>query len=140
MALTRRRVLQPILPTIADLDLSRSSFDYDRQSDTLYWDFAGEPRTAVSVPVSNHLLYSVDAATEAVVGFQIDGFLAAAVFEFPLFLEIADRIGLHPEEVAAIRAGLDPAVPRGSILQFLFASLAAVAPSAPARSRTSRSA
>jgi hypothetical protein len=128
MALTERRVIRPRLPSVAEVDWHACSFDYDRLSDTLYWDFSGESRAAISVPVDDHLLFSVDPETEEVVGFQVDGFLAAAVYAFPPLLDLADRIGLEAAEVAAIRAKLDPDVRSRSTLRTLFRSLTAAEP------------
>ena len=128
MTVSDLRAIHPRMPSIADLDWTKFAFAYDRPSDTFYWDFYGEPRAAVSVPVSDHVLYSVDPETEEVVGYQIDGFLACAVYEMPLFLEIADLIGLEPAEVEAIRAKLKPEARERSAMHALLGSLAAAEP------------
>ncbi len=128
MAMTEMRTLRPKMPKLSNLDLTKSRFDFDRLSDTLYWDFYGEPRPAISYPRTDHVLYSVDPETEEVVGFQLDGFLARVVYEVPIFLELADVIGLTPEEVDEIRSKLDPETRARSAMRSLFGGLAADRP------------
>lgn len=108
MAMTTMRTLNPKMPPFASLDWRSFRLDYDRLADTLYLDFYGEPRPAISLPISDHVLYSVDPETEEVVGYQFDGFLAHVVYQTPVFLDLADQIGLTAEEVARVRANIDP--------------------------------
>jgi hypothetical protein len=124
MAMTQPRSLHPKLPDLAHLDGSRFALEFDRPSDTLYWDFYGEPRSAIAVPVTDHVLYSVDPETEAVVGFQIEGFLARFVYEAPAFLDLADRLGLTPIEVADIRERLSPNDRQGAALRAILGAVA----------------
>lgn len=125
MAVTEMRTIHPKMPAYGDLDWRTFRLDYDRLSDTLYLDFYGEPRAAISYPVTDHVLYSVDPETEAVVGYQIDGFLAHVVYTTPVFLDLAEQIGLSPDEVARIRAGIDPDDRTRAAMRSLFGSLAA---------------
>lgn len=124
MALTQPRSLHPKLPILADLDGSRFALEFDRLSDTLYWDFYGEPRSAIAVPVTDHVLYSVDPETEGVVGLQIEGFLAHFVSEAPVFLDLADQLGLTAEDVETIRGGLGPEERRWAALRAVFGAIA----------------
>ena len=123
MAMTERRSIQPKLPVFSDLDWRQFRLDFDRLSDTLYWDFYGEPRPAISYPLTDHVLYSVDPETEAVVGLQIDGFLAHVVYVVPAFLELADLIGLTPAEVAEIRAAIDPEARKRAAMRSILSSI-----------------
>ena len=124
MAITTLRSFRPKPPDLESLDWQAIRFDYDRTSDTLYLDFSGHPTAAVAYPVTDHLLLSIDPESEAVVGFQIEGFLAHFIIEMPIFLEIADLIGLTPSEVAAVRARLDAASRTRAAVRTLFDSLA----------------
>jgi len=124
MALTHPRSLHPKLPDLAALDGSRFALEFDRLSDTLYWDFYGEPRAAIAVPVTDHVLYSVDPETEAVVGFQIEGFLARFVYEAPALLDLADRLGLTPSEVAGVRDRLGPGDRQAAALRAILGAIA----------------
>jgi hypothetical protein len=124
VAVTEMRTLNPRLPNFRDLDWRRFSLDLDRLSDTLYWDFYGEPRPSVSFPLNDHVLLSVDPESEAVVGFQLDGFLAHLVYEVPAFLELSDLIGLSPDEVRDIRERIEPDQRRRAVMELIFGSIA----------------
>ncbi len=106
MAMTEMRRLNPRWPDLGNLDWQASALDFDRDSDTLYWDFYGEPRAAISVPVTDHVLLSVDPGTEEVVGLQLDGFLAHVIYQAPELLELGDLIGLGANEIEEIRRRL----------------------------------
>lgn len=116
---------RPTMPELKALDVARMRFEYDRLSDTLYWDFYGDPRDAVSFPLTDHLLYSVDAETWTVTGYQFDAFLARVIYDVPLFLEFADAIGLTDDEVRAVRDRLDPDARRRTALHALLAEVEA---------------
>jgi hypothetical protein len=109
-------LIKPKLPTDAGA-WQQSTLEFDRLSDTLYWDFASGQRPSISHPVTDHILCRVDPATEIVVGLQIDGFLKHAVREFPQLLELADLIGLTPDEVARIRSTISPAARQRAVLR-----------------------
>lgn len=82
------------------------------------------PPSAISYRVTDHVLYGVDAESEDVVGLQIDGFLAHFVYEAPIFLELADLIGLTPSEVAEIRSRLAPIDHERAALRAVLVSIA----------------
>lgn len=78
----------------------QTRFTYDRESDTLFVDFYGEPRPASSEPVDigdrDYLYFGVDPLTDEVVGVQVETFLSYAVERHPDFIEaliIADIKG-----------------------------------------------
>lgn len=124
MALAEPRSLHPTLPTLTELDGSRFVLEFDRLSDTLYWDFYGKPRPAIAVPVTDNVLYSVDPETESVVGFQIEGFLARFLYEAPAFLDLADQLGLTSEEVEEVRGGLGSEERRWAALRAVVGAIA----------------
>lgn len=117
------RQVAPTVPAFEDLDWRRFRLDLDRRSDTLYWDFFEHAPPAVSYPVTDHLLYNVDPATEEVVGLQFDGFLAHVIHEVPAFLALADLIGLTESEVAEIRGRSDPEQRRRGSLRTILAAM-----------------
>jgi hypothetical protein len=123
MAVTETRTLRPRLPDIDGLDWARFRFEFDRRSDALYWDFFPDAPPAVSYPVTDPLLYSVDPETEAVVGLQFDGFLAHVVHEVPAFLALADEIGLTEADVADVRRRSDPERVRRASLRGILAAI-----------------
>lgn len=132
MAMTTMRSLNPKYPRFGDLDQERFSLDFDRLSDTLYWDFYGGSPSAVSYPLSSHVLLSVDPETEDVVGLQFDAFLTSVVYEVPDFLDLADLIGLTSEEVEEVRARISPGARRQAALRSILNSITPCEPDAMA--------
>ncbi|MDP9364691.1 MAG: hypothetical protein M3Q10_10795 [Chloroflexota bacterium] len=123
MAVIENRTLRPRLPDLDKLDWRRFCFEFDRRSDTLYWDFSPDAPPAVSYPVSDHLLYSVDPETEEVVGLQFDGFLAHVVHKVPAFLALADEIGLTEADVAEVRRRSDAERERRASMHSILATI-----------------
>lgn len=72
---------------------------YDGVSDTLFFDFYGPGRPAVSVEIErgdhDYLFQRVDVETEEVVGIQIEDFLAYAVVLDPTWLDLLDIAELN---------------------------------------------
>lgn len=108
MAVTKTRTFDPKLPRLSQLDSDRIAFDYERPSDTLFVYFAGRPPPAISVVVTDELLYLVDPETEQVVGLQIEAFLTRVVDRFPALRDVAEFIGLTPVAGARDRDQLTP--------------------------------
>ena len=96
----------PPMPTGDDLDAMR--FDYDGPSDTVLVHLGGSPRPAITVVVDEYVSYRIDPATEEIVGYQIEDFLAEAVRAVPGFLTIAELVGIEPDALARARQGLTP--------------------------------
>ncbi len=94
MAVTQTRTFNPKMPRLAHLNAERVAFDYERPSDTLFVYFAGQPLPAISVVVSDELLYLVDPETEIVVGLQIEAFWTRVIDRYPALLDVAEFIGI----------------------------------------------
>jgi hypothetical protein len=108
MAGTDMRQPQPRWPDIDRINWQRARFDYHEDSDTLYWDFLSETRSAVSRPYTENIILSVDPRTEDVVGFQFDAFTPRRIDHMPELEPVADilrRTVIGDEEPLA---GLDP--------------------------------
>lgn len=76
------RTFRPRWPERGGVDAERVVFAYDRPSDTLFVNFTGTARPAVSVPTDSDLAevdvyLRVDPTSEEVVGIQIEGVVAA---------------------------------------------------------------
>jgi hypothetical protein len=97
--------------------MTKVTFDFDRRADILSVYLYGEPRPSIEYVLDDHILLSLDPETEEVVGLQLDGFLAHAIYEFPAFLEIADLIGLTNEEVARVRGRINPEARKRAALE-----------------------
>ena len=102
--------VHPIWPERGDLRQDQLRFVYDRLADTLYVDFDGHARPAVSVPLDqgdrDYLYLRVDPETHRVVGLHIEAFLAYAVAQHPEFieaLEIAELRGFDDLEAAELQ-------------------------------------
>ena len=127
MAVTEMRRFAVRLPNLMEIDPSGVRLEFDRPSDTLYVDFGGAARPAISVVLGDHLAASVDPETEEVVGLQIDGFLAHAVYEMPALLGVAHLIGLKPKEVERIRERIDPVASKRALLESFSGQMAPLA-------------
>lgn len=106
MALNELQHYTPRMPK--SLDFSRVRLTYNPKSDTLLLHLAGAPRPAVSVPVRGGWYVRVDPETEEVVGFQVDAYLARAVYEFPPLLDLAPAVGIDDATVARVRRDIEP--------------------------------
>lgn len=121
MAMTEMRTYdaKTYLRQFAKADPRVVTFTYDRRADTLYVDLFGEPRSAVEVVLDDHIMLSVDPDGDTLVGIQIEGFLARFIYELPVFLDVADVIGLTSEEVERVRRNLDPESRKRAVLESL---------------------
>ena len=79
MAADKQRVT-PTFPDSAEIGWQRVEYDYDQESDTIAMYLFGfeQPSLVVHTPSDIDLL--VDPTTSLVVGFQIEGFLAQAIY------------------------------------------------------------
>ncbi|MBA2277960.1 MAG: hypothetical protein H0W06_09390 [Chloroflexia bacterium] len=118
------RTFQPRWPKLSELDADRLVLDFDHESDTLLLHFYDEIRPSISVPLDDHYLALVDPVTEEVVGIQMEGFLAQVAFELPSVLDLADVIGLSPDERQRLQAGLTPRHRKRALLESLFGHVA----------------
>lgn len=75
MAMTTR-VITPRVPEFDALDGTPIAVDYDALSDTLWVSLTGGSQPAISVYVDDDVIYRVDPVTEAVVGIEVENFLA----------------------------------------------------------------
>ena len=123
MAVNEIRTVNPKLPRLDQLDPGRFAFDYDRPSDTLYLYFEGQPPPAVSIVVSDELLYLVDPVTERVVGLQIEAFLTRVAYRWPALLDVAEFGGVTPEEVARVRERIAPSERKRAAVASIFGHL-----------------
>jgi len=126
------RTFRPRWPERETVDPERVGFTYDRPSDTLFVDFSGRPRPAVSVPADARfgtvdIYLRVDPASEEVVGLQIEGVLAAA--DRPAWLldalALTDPTKSDLAGVDVIRRGTP--IGRGAVLDALFDAVIPVA-------------
>lgn len=104
------RAVQPKWPLIDHLPPRQIRFGYDRRTDTLFVDFYGRASPASGEPLDvgdrDYLFLRVDPVTQAVVGHQIENFLADAVEqhrEFVAALRIAQPDDLDDAEAAELR-------------------------------------
>lgn len=113
MAVSERRPapqrFRPWAKPLADLP-GNQIVTYDRWSDTLFVEFYGEGRPAVSVPTAlgdrDFFYLRVDPETEEIVGVQIEAFLGYAVrFDPTLWkgIPVAKLDGLTEIEAAELR-------------------------------------
>ena len=75
MAVTRRR-LEPKVPALDSLDPTTIGVDYHAEQDTLFVHFSGSSTPAISKYVDDDTIYRLDPVTEAVVGVEVENFLA----------------------------------------------------------------
>jgi hypothetical protein len=109
MALSKPRTLIPKPLNVGALDHERFVFIYDERSDELLIYLYGAAQPSVSVPLTDYEYLRVDPTTEEVVGFQVENFLAEAVFADPLYLDWAEAVGVDADRVAALRQLIDAA-------------------------------
>ena len=108
MAVTDVRRLQPRWPDIDRINWQRARFDYHEESDTLYWDFLNETRSAVSLPYTDNIMLSVDPRSEEVVGFQFDAFTTRRLDQMSELVPIADILRGAVSGAKEPRSRLDP--------------------------------
>lgn len=120
---TRRSLtFEPLIPNLDLLTFDRLVIYYDREADVLLVHFDG-PRSAVMLDIDDHLSLSIDPASHAVVGLQIEAYLLAAVFKQPRLLDLAAVAGIPDDEINAIRSRIAPAVVAQATIRSLLADL-----------------
>lgn len=135
MAVSRRdplRTFRPRWPERGGVDSERVVFTYDRPSDTLFVDFTGTARPAVSVPIDSDfaevdIYLRVDPISEEVVGLQIEGVVAAV--DRPTWLGdalvVANPAGPDTDGMGAVRGGTK--IGKGEVVDALFDAFIPVA-------------
>ena len=93
----------PRRPDPATIDVRNVEFAYDRRSDILTLHLFGRGRPAKVLHTGKTIDLRLDPATEIIVGFQIEAFLAQAVYRQPYLLALAEPAGLPRDEIAAIQ-------------------------------------
>ena len=94
----------PVQPKRVDREQWRDvGFDYDDVSDTftLYLFGLRHPSKVLHTAAFFDLL--IDPVTEAIVGYQIEGFLTYVIYDQPWLLAYAEVAGIPQERVAAAR-------------------------------------
>lgn len=126
------RTFRPRWPERGTVAPERVVFTYDPPSDTLFVDFAGTARPAVSVPADAGLgevdIYlRVDPVSEEVVGLQIEGILSAP--DRPAWLQdalvVANWLGNDTDDLGVVRRGSTSG--KGAVLDALFDAVIPVA-------------
>lgn len=100
--------IMPVRPDPDTIDPSRIEVEYDRESDTFHVDLFGAGRRAKVLHVGSVVDLRLDPGTHVIVGYQIEGFLTAAVYRHPELLEFAALAGISEAEIAAIRQRITP--------------------------------
>jgi hypothetical protein len=100
--------VSPRRPDPATIDPRRVLIDYDRESDTFSVHLFGREHPAKVLHTSGAIDLRLDPRTHVIVGYQIEGFLTAAVLRHPQLLELAELGGIPREEIEAIRRRIDP--------------------------------
>ena len=94
---------KPKLPDFASIDPEKVVPEFDRVSDTLIVHLFGRGRPFTILPAKGLTMLLVDPETFEVIGLRVEGFLARAVYEMPVLLDLASFVGLGDQEVGAIR-------------------------------------
>ena len=93
----------PTRPDPATIDMRNVAFDYDRRSDIFTLHLFGRGQPAKVLHTGKVIDLGLDPTTHVIVGFQIEGYLAQAVYRLPYLLALAELAGTPQEEVATIR-------------------------------------
>ncbi len=108
-------VLFPKLPFTGSIDWRRATTLYDAVSDTLFIDFYGDSRPAVSVPFNtgpDDFTYArIDVNSREVVGVQLEHYVSRTIHRHPvlaLALGLAELVGMTRKQALAIRRQVLP--------------------------------
>ena len=93
----------PTRPDPATIDMRKVAFDYDRRSDIFTLHLFGRGQPAKVLHTGKVIDLRLDPTTQVIVGFQIEGYLAQAVYRLAHLLALAELAGTPQEEVATIR-------------------------------------
>lgn len=96
----------PVSPKPADpetIDWDKTAFTYDADADILALLFFGRQRPSVVLHTGRGADFLIDPESEVIVGYQIEGYLAAAVYRDPTLLAYAEYAGIPTAVVAEIR-------------------------------------
>ncbi len=85
------------------IDWDNAVYAYDRDTDTFSFYLFGRQHPSVVFHTGNVADLLVDPQTEVIVGYQIEGYRARAVYEAPWLLLYAGLAGISDAEVEAIR-------------------------------------
>lgn len=128
------RTFRPRWPERETVDPERVGFTYDRPSDTLFVDFLGRPRPAVSVPENVGLgevdvYLRVEPVSEEVVGLQIEGVLAAT--DRPAWLHdalvVANVAEADTDDAGVTHRGANgTTIEKGTVLDAIFDAIVPV--------------
>lgn len=78
------------IPDLRGIDLHRSVFNYDRDSDILLFYLYGKERPAVAAGGSSNVYALIDPDSEEFLGVQVENFLTRAVKDRPRLLDVLD--------------------------------------------------
>lgn len=96
----------PVSPRDADpqtIDWEQAAFTYDGDADIFALHFFGPQHPSVVFYTGNGIEMLIDPETEIIVGYQVEGYLARAVYQNPALLSYAEAAGMSPEVVAEAR-------------------------------------
>ena len=96
----------PVSPNPPDretIDWDSAAFTYDADADILALLFFGRQHPSVVFHTGKGADLLIDPETEMLVGYQIEGYLTAAVFRDPTLLAYAEYAGIPTDLVAEIR-------------------------------------
>ncbi len=103
MAMNDSLPVEPRRPDFGAIDPRSVVAEYDRESDTLIVQFFGRGRPAVILHTGGVTDYWLDPESYEIIGLQVEGYLAQAVYQLPLLLDMAEFVGISSDEVTPIR-------------------------------------
>ena len=94
--------VQVAIPDLRGIDLHRSVFNYDRDSDILLFYLYGKERPAAAAGGSANFYALMDPDSEEFLGIQVEDFLARAVKDRPSLLDVLDVAELQGMTLADV--------------------------------------
>jgi hypothetical protein len=83
--------------------LEASTFAYDAFADTMVFGFTSDPRPTVGVALGDFMVLRVDPTSEEVVGMEVEHFVKAAVYQYPVLFAALQWVDNPPKEMTIIR-------------------------------------
>ncbi|MGH2562783.1 MAG: DUF2283 domain-containing protein [Thermomicrobiales bacterium] len=121
------------MPPLTELDVDPALMEhrYDRDSDTLFIHFYGEPRPAVSIEMDDGLYLRWDREGGQLVGMQLEDFLSVLVPRHAVLLEVADMLEIDPKRIAKMKRQLSPETRKRAAWEVLGSMIQQPAPTGP---------
>lgn len=94
--------VQIAVPDLRGIDLHRSVFNYDRDSDILLFYLYGKERPAVAAGGLANVCALIDPDSEEFLGIQVEDFLTRAVKDRPRLLDVLDVAELQGMTIADV--------------------------------------